>query len=59
MKAIFKAALVAGALALLPAAAFADHVGIHVGPMGVGIHVGHHHHRYCTWHHHHRDCYWR
>ena len=45
MKTTFKAALVAGFVALTTVGASADGIGIHVGPVGVGIGV--HHHRVC------------
>lgn len=48
------------ALSMLAApAAYAAHVGVHVGGLGVGLHVGGgHHHRHCVrWsHHHHGVC---
>jgi hypothetical protein len=48
------------ALSMLAApAAYAAHVGVNVGGLGVGLHVGGgHHHRHCVrWsHHHHGVC---
>jgi hypothetical protein len=37
------------------AAASADVVGAHVGPVHLGLGVGHHH-QHCGWRHHHRVC---
>jgi hypothetical protein len=43
------------ALSLLGgAAANADVLGAHVGPVHLGLGVGHHNH--CSWRHHHRHC---
>ncbi len=46
------------ALSMLAAPAYAAHVGLHVGPLGVGMHVGGHgHHRHCVrWSHHGHGC---
>jgi hypothetical protein len=41
------------------AAASADVVGAHVGPVHLGLGVDHHHHQHCEWrghHHRHRVC---
>jgi hypothetical protein len=60
MKNIFKAALVAGMMALTTAGASAAGIGIHVGPVGVGVGLGVHHHRVCRFDRAgYRHCYWR
>jgi hypothetical protein len=38
------------------AAANADVVGAHVGPVHLGLGVNHHHHQHCGYRHHHRVC---